>query len=130
MANVPFPILPLAPGAIAWRGFDLLYASRLLTDGYGFGDDVAAIDFLGEIDGAEVEWTLGALHAQLASDGGAESESWAANRASLAFGAAALALAGFLLKRHGSKLGCMRRAGLHPDGYWPVGIRKLSVESV
>jgi len=56
-------------GAIGWRAFDLLYASRLLTDGYGFADDTASIEFRGEIGGAEVEWTLGALHDYLSHEG-------------------------------------------------------------
>jgi apyrase len=47
--------------ALRWRCFDAVYASRLLTHGYGFGEDDAVIEFLGEVDGVEVEWTLGAL---------------------------------------------------------------------
>ena len=47
--------------ALRWRCFDLTYAARLLTDGYGFDADAAVIDFMGDIDGVEVEWTLGAL---------------------------------------------------------------------
>jgi len=51
--------------ALRWRCFDLTYAARLLTDGYGFDENAAVIDFLGEINGVEVEWTLGALLHQL-----------------------------------------------------------------
>ena len=47
--------------ALLWRCFDLTYASRLLTDAYGFQAEAAVIDFMGDIDGVEVEWTLGAL---------------------------------------------------------------------
>ena len=59
--------------ALRWRCFDATYASRLLTDGYGFPEREAAIEFLGEIDGVEVEWTLGALISRLldSSHGGA-----------------------------------------------------------
>jgi len=57
---------PLTDGAMAWRCFDLLYTARLLVDGYGLDAQSAAVDFYGEIDGTEVEWTLGALHAHLA----------------------------------------------------------------
>lgn len=61
---------PLTPdGAIAWRCFDLLYASRLLVDGYGLPSGKPGIEFYGEIDGTEVEWTLGAVHAHLAGAG-------------------------------------------------------------
>ena len=41
--------------ALRWRCFDLTYVSRLLTDGYGFDDGAAIIDFMGDIDGVEVE---------------------------------------------------------------------------
>ena len=51
---------------MAWRCFDLLYASRLLSDGYGLSREDAVVEFYGEIDGMEVEWTLGALHSYLA----------------------------------------------------------------
>ena len=60
---------------------DATYASRLLTDGYGFQDQEAAVEFLGEIDGVEVEWTLGALldsilkHKGGGSSGGGEPSS-------------------------------------------------------
>ena len=57
---------PLTPDeAIRWRCFDLTYAAALLSRGYGFADDAAAVQFLGEIDGSEVEWTRGALLAHL-----------------------------------------------------------------
>ncbi|KAL1496512.1 hypothetical protein AB1Y20_016466 [Prymnesium parvum] len=53
---------PLTPDdAIQWRCFHLLYAARLLTDGYGFAEDSASIEFLGDVGGVEVEWTLGAV---------------------------------------------------------------------
>ena len=39
--------------ALRWRCFDLTYAARLLTDGYGFDEDAAVIDFLGEIEGRQ-----------------------------------------------------------------------------
>ena len=55
--------------ALRWRCFDATYAARLLTDGYGFPEHEAAIEFLGEIDGVEVEWTLGALLSKLLSGG-------------------------------------------------------------
>ena len=59
---------PLTPTeAIRWRCFDLTYASALLSRGYGFSDD-ATVDFLGEIDGNEVEWTRGALLSHLAAE--------------------------------------------------------------
>ncbi|KAL3930009.1 MAG: hypothetical protein SGPRY_001712, partial [Prymnesium sp.] len=59
---------PLTPvDAIPWRCFHLVYAARLLTDGYGFGEDDDSIEFLGDIGGVEVEWTLGALLHQLLS---------------------------------------------------------------
>ena len=67
--------------ALRWRCFDATYASRLLTDGYGFQDQEAAVEFLGEIDGVEVEWTLGALldsilkHKGGGSSGGGEPSS-------------------------------------------------------
>lgn len=62
---------PLTPDeAIRWRCFDLTYAAALLSRGYGFADDDAAVQFLGEIDGAEVEWTRGALLAHLMGAGG------------------------------------------------------------
>ena len=55
--------------AIGDRGvrddIDATYASRLLTEGYGFSPDDAVVEFLGEINGVEVEWTLGALLNQL-----------------------------------------------------------------
>ena len=35
--------------AIKWRCFDLVYAARLLLDGYGFEQDDAAIEFLGDV---------------------------------------------------------------------------------
>jgi hypothetical protein len=54
--------------ALRWRCFDLTYTSRLLSDGYGFSEDATAIDFLGDVDGVEVEWTLGALLQQLLRD--------------------------------------------------------------
>ena len=54
--------------ALRWRCFDLTYAARLLTDGYGFDEHAAVIDFKGDIDGVEVEWTLGALLNQLLDD--------------------------------------------------------------
>jgi len=47
--------------ALRWRCFDAVYVSRLLTDGYGFDEHDPSIDFVGDIDGVEVEWTLGAL---------------------------------------------------------------------
>ena len=47
--------------ALRWRCFDAVYVARLLTDGYGFGEHDPSIDFVGDIDGVEVEWTLGAL---------------------------------------------------------------------
>lgn len=50
--------------AMRWRCFDATYSARLLTDGYGF-DENEQIDFRGEIEGVEVEWTLGALLNQL-----------------------------------------------------------------
>jgi len=54
--------------AIPWRCFDLVYAARLLLDGYNFDEDHATIEFLGDVGGVEVEWTLGALlHTLLAS---------------------------------------------------------------
>ena len=59
--------------ALRWRCFDLTYASRLLTDGYGFDDAAAIIDFMGDIDGVEVEWTLGALLDKISSARGANS---------------------------------------------------------
>ena len=34
---------------------EALHAARLLTDGYGFGSDDATIEFVGNIDGIEVE---------------------------------------------------------------------------
>ena len=40
--------------ALRWRCFDATYAARLLTDGYGFPENEAVIEFLGEIDGVEV----------------------------------------------------------------------------
>lgn len=55
--------------ALRWRCFDLTYAARLLTDGYGFSSDAAAVEFLGEVDGVEVEWTLGALLHELLHEG-------------------------------------------------------------
>ena len=59
---------PLTPTeAIRWRCFDLTYASALLSRGYGFSDD-ATVDFFGEIDGNEVEWTRGALLSHLAAE--------------------------------------------------------------
>ena len=42
-------------GAIAWRGFDLLYAACLLCDGYGFEEEEESIEFVGEVGGIEVE---------------------------------------------------------------------------
>ena len=51
-------------GAIAWRCFDLLYATWLLKDGYGFAPS-DKVTFTGDIGGTEVEWTFGALHARL-----------------------------------------------------------------
>ena len=56
--------------ALRWRCFDATYAARLLTDGYGFPEDEAVIEFVGEIDGVEVEWTLGALLSSLLGKGG------------------------------------------------------------
>ena len=54
--------------AIPWRCFDLVYAARLLVDGYNFDEDHATIEFLGDVGGVEVEWTLGALlHTLLAA---------------------------------------------------------------
>ena len=47
--------------ALMWRCFDLTYAARLLTDGYGFDSNALVIDFMGDVDGVEVEWTLGAV---------------------------------------------------------------------
>jgi hypothetical protein len=66
--------------ALRWRCFDATYAARLLTDGYGFGEHDASIEFLGDVDGVEVEWTLGALLNQLlgprtAAAGGAPTRS-------------------------------------------------------
>ena len=59
---------PLTPTeAIRWRCFDLTYAAALLSRGYGFSDD-ATVDFLGEVDGNEVEWTRGALLSHLAAE--------------------------------------------------------------
>ncbi len=40
-------------GAIAWRCFDLLYATWLLRDGYGFAP-ADAVTFTGDIGGTEV----------------------------------------------------------------------------
>ena len=83
---------PLTPTeAIRWRCFDLTYAATLLGRGYGFREEEAAVEFLGEIEGNEVrthaaprpsptegpvsstictrvqvEWTRGALLAHLA----------------------------------------------------------------
>ena len=51
--------------AIAWRCFDTLYAARLLGFGYGFAPSDPPIQFVGDIDGAEVEWTVGLLLHQL-----------------------------------------------------------------
>ena len=51
-------------GAVAWRCFDLVYAARLLLDGYGFAE-AADVEFVGDVGGTEVEWTLGALYAKL-----------------------------------------------------------------
>lgn len=45
---------PLTPTeAIRWRCFDLTYAAALLTR-YGFREDDSAVQFMGQIDGAEV----------------------------------------------------------------------------
>ena len=57
--------------ALRWRCFDATYASRLLTEGYGFAPDDAVVEFRGEISGVEVEWTLGALLNQLLTKGAA-----------------------------------------------------------
>ena len=54
--------------AIPWRCFDLAYAARLLGDGYGFAEGDASIEFLGDIGGVEVEWTLGLLIHSLLPD--------------------------------------------------------------
>lgn len=43
------------------RCFDLVYAVRLLVDGYGFSTRSTSIEFVGDVQGTEVEWTLGAL---------------------------------------------------------------------
>ena len=37
------------------------YAATLLSQGYGVDENEPAVEFLGEISGTEVEWTLGAL---------------------------------------------------------------------
>ena len=37
--------------ALLWRCFDLTYAARLLTEGYGFDENAAVVDFMGEING-------------------------------------------------------------------------------
>lgn len=37
------------------------YAARLLIDAYGFDPADEGIEFLGDVGGTEVEWTLGAL---------------------------------------------------------------------
>jgi hypothetical protein len=102
--------------ALRWRCFDAIYAGRLLTDGYGFGEHDASIDFKGEIGGVEVEWTLGALlNAMLygshqrgpvnAAGGhtiispGATSNGGGGSLVAAAFGLAAFGLVGLAMRR-------------------------------
>ena len=47
-----------APRLTRRRAFDLLYASRLLTDGYGFEEDASSLEFRGEIGGAEATTSI------------------------------------------------------------------------
>eukprot|EP00908_Phaeocystis_cordata_P003959 Transcript_1435.p1 GENE.Transcript_1435~~Transcript_1435.p1 ORF type:complete len:405 (+),score=171.43 Transcript_1435:1486-2700(+) len=102
---------PLTPTeAIRWRCFDLTYAATLLGRGYGFREEAAAVEFLGEIEGNEVEWTRGALLAHLAGGGAARGAPPLAERLGallvLALAVAALCL---VYRRR-----CAPRAGGHP----------------
>ena len=45
---------------------------------YGFPEEAASVEFLGEIGGVEVEWTLGALLSELLSSAAADSGATAA----------------------------------------------------
>ena len=128
---------PLTPTeAIRWRCFDLTYAATLLGRGYGFREEAAAVEFLGEIEGNEVrthaaprpsptegppasstirtrvqvEWTRGALLAHLAGGNTARGAPPLAERLGallvLALAVAALCL---VYRRR-----CAPRAGGHP----------------
>merc|ERR1712192_143328 len=56
----------------AHRCFEMNYIIALLSFGYGFPDNVRAFHFVNDIDGHDVEWSLGAfLYAK--SQGGYES---------------------------------------------------------
>ena len=39
-----------------------------MLDGYGFSEDTK-VEFIGEINGTEVDWTIGALYARLVKEG-------------------------------------------------------------
>jgi len=121
---------PLTPtDAIRWRCFDLTYATSLLTHGYGFSEQASEVAFLGEIAGAEVEWTRGALLAHLmggSSGAGAEKKAGGAkgrgnlsetgpNRVAVVFGVVLAAAACVLLLRRQDVV-ARRRVGHPPYG--------------
>jgi len=60
------------PHKVPHRCFELNYIAALLSAGYGFGEDERLFRIVEDIDGGEIEWTLGAfLHGLAAQGGGA-----------------------------------------------------------